>query len=55
VQPVDLTHPEQHGVHEVLDEQDVAHLHAVAVQHDRRPSIARIRKWATQPWSSVPN
>jgi hypothetical protein len=45
----------QEGIDQVVDEQDVAHLHAVAEQRDGSPRSARRMKCATQPWSSVPN
>ena len=46
---------EQERVDEVLDEQHVAHLLAVAVERDRLAAHrAWMRKCATQPWSSVP-
>ena len=34
---------------EIVDEKQVAHLLAVAVDRDLPSLIARIRKWATQP------
>ena len=47
---VDVLLREQERVDQIVDEEDVAHLQAVAVERDRLAArCARIRKCATQP------